>query len=70
MKTAPIIEDLHVIEDGGTGLVAVFEHPVMNELVLQATEEALCHRVVQAVALAAHALHKAMRLKQGQLGSG
>ena len=40
MEACAIIESFHVVEYSHAGLVAVFEHNVMHQLVFQVAEEA------------------------------
>ena len=56
MRPLPVVEDLDVFEDLGTGALACVEGVVADKFLFQGREEALGHRVVPAVALAAHAL--------------
>src|SRR5215207_7608914 len=56
MYATAVVEDFDVIEDFVLRLLAGAELLVMNHLVFQHPEEALRHRLVPAVAFAAHAL--------------
>ena len=55
MKLVAIVEQFNVIKDFRACLISHLLIAVMNEFVLQRTEETFSHRVVVAVALAAHA---------------
>ena len=55
-----VVEDLDVLEDAGPGLVTRSVVLLMDQLGLQRVEERLLHRVVEAVALPAHAANQAM----------
>src|SRR5215212_3623829 len=60
MPTPAVVEDLEVLEDHPPGRLAGGEGRAVDELVLQAAEEALHGRVVVAVTLAAHGLDEPM----------
>lgn len=54
MEPLAIVEAFHERKDLPTRLIPGVIHLVMNELILQGTEEALRHGVVVAVAFPAH----------------
>src|SRR3954454_22230154 len=56
MPASAVVEGFHVLEDRPPGRLPGREGRAVHELVLQAAEEALHRRVVEAVALAAHGL--------------
>ena len=64
MQALPVVEDFYPLEELLLCLGSGPEGDVVDELLLEAGEEALCDGVVPAVALAAHALHGA-DLRQG-----
>src|SRR5436853_4360086 len=60
MQPLPIIEHLDKLEHLRTGFLPRVVIPVMDQLILERTKEALDHGVVITVALAAHAGHEAL----------
>ncbi len=64
MQAWPVIEDLDVVEDCGSGLLSGVEVVEVNEFILQRTEEALGAGVVVAIALGGHARTNPMNLHQ------
>jgi hypothetical protein len=54
MQTFSIVKDHDPFEDHASGFIARSEVTMPNQLILQAAEETLSHRIVIAVALAAH----------------
>src|ERR1700730_4673241 len=56
MRSLPVVEDLDVLEGLAACVRARLEGAVSDELLLEGRKETLRHRVVPAVALAAHAL--------------
>src|SRR3972149_1896663 len=60
VPTLPIVEPLDVIEQVPPGLRSRGVFPMMNPILFQRREEALRHRVVVAVPLAAHAANQSV----------
>src|SRR3954453_21510651 len=56
MPAPAVVEGFHILEDGPLGRLPGREGRAVDELVLQAAEEALHRRVIETVALAAHGL--------------
>src|SRR5690349_508664 len=56
MPAPAVVEGFHILEDRPPGRLPGREGRAVDELVLQAAEEALHRRVIEAIALAAHGL--------------
>src|SRR4051812_21825989 len=56
MPAPAVVEGFHLLEDRPPGRLPRREGRAVDELVLQAAEEALHRRVIEAIALAAHGL--------------
>src|SRR3954452_5599404 len=56
MPAPAVVEGFHILEDRPPGRLPRREGRAVDELVLQAAEEALHRRVIEAIALAAHGL--------------
>lgn len=71
MQAFAIVEQLNVLKDLRSCLVSRLIIAVVNDLILQRTEEAFDHGVVIAVALAAHAAQHPISFEQREItGAG
>ena len=69
MEPLTIIKELHVLEDLRSGLITGLKSAMVNEFVFERAKEAFRHRIVIAVALAAHAAHHRVLFEQRQIAS-
>ena len=69
LQALPVIEDLDVFEDSGSGLLSGGEVVAANEFVLERTEEALGAGVIEAIAFGGHARTDSMGFHQLRIGT-